>query len=238
MTAMTTTRRSAAVMLAGAAGAVLVATPAAAHVTIYPHIVDEESVPRVEFRVPNERATAATTGLTVQFPQETPVPMVWLAPVPGWSAEVTYAELEAPVTGPHGEEITEVVDSVTWTADDPAHAIGPGEFGEFPVSMGPVPAVDELFFPAVQEYADGEVVRWIEQPTEDVADPSHPAPALHPVAGDGGGHGGHGEDETEEAHAAGGDGTAGVWFGAAGLLAGLVAFVLAGLAYLRTRAES
>jgi periplasmic copper chaperone A len=120
--------------------------------------------------------------------------------------------------------------------------IKPGQFQEFPVSAGPLPATDKLVFKALQTYSDGNVVRWIEEPGADGKEPEHPAPVLklkpkattspspgvEPVAGSG------------DSGAAGGDaesasGSAGLLFGVAGLVAGLAGFVLGGLAFLRTR---
>lgn len=56
-----------------------------------------------------------------------------------------------------GEEVTEAVDSVTWTGG----SIEPGEFDEFGFSIRTPDDAGELEFPALQTYEGGEVVRWI-----------------------------------------------------------------------------
>jgi uncharacterized protein YcnI len=77
----------------------------------------------------------------------------------------------------HGTQISEVVSVITWTATEGA-AVKPGEFQEFPVSMGRIPDnVDQLVFKALQTYSDGTVVRWIEEPKDGV-ELEHPAPVL------------------------------------------------------------
>ena len=82
-----------------------------------------------------------------------------------------------PVTA-HGENITDVVTRIVWTAAA-GNGIKPGEFDEFEVSAGPLPDVETLTFKALQTYADGEVVRWIEEPAAGGHEPEHPAPVLH-----------------------------------------------------------
>jgi hypothetical protein len=76
----------------------------------------------------------------------------------------------------NGSPLTEVVGQITWTATGDA-AIKSGQFQEFPVSMGPLPKVDQMVFKALQTYSDGTVVRWIEEPAAG-AEPQKPAPVL------------------------------------------------------------
>ena len=71
---------------------------------------------------------------------------------------MTKVSLNPPIES-HGRTITEAVGTVTWTADRGTR-IGPGEFVDFPLSLGPLPEVDRLVLPAVQTYDDGEVVAW------------------------------------------------------------------------------
>jgi hypothetical protein len=91
-----------------------------------------------------------------------------------------------------GEEATEAVSRITWAGG----RIGPGEFDEFDVSMGPLPDdTDELVFKALQTYDNGEVVRWIEEPGPGGEEPEFPAPVLRLTAAEG-------ENGGEEASAA------------------------------------
>ena len=74
--------------------------------------------------------------------------------------------------------LTEAVRTVTWTAN-PGTRIGPGEFLDFPLSLGPLPTgVDELALPAVQTYDDGEVVAWDQPMNPDGSEPERPAPTV------------------------------------------------------------
>ncbi|MGH9036128.1 MAG: DUF1775 domain-containing protein, partial [Acidimicrobiia bacterium] len=53
------------------------------------------------------------------------------------------------------------------------------------ISGGPLPDdVDQMTFKAVQTYASGEIVRWIEEATAGGEEPDFPAPVLHLVAGE------------------------------------------------------
>nr|WP_243766808.1 DUF1775 domain-containing protein [Streptomyces sp. GC420] len=55
----------------------------------------------------------------------------------------------------------------------------PREFHEFDVSVGPLPEDgDRMVFKALQTCGTGQVVRWIEVPGKDGAEPEHPAPVL------------------------------------------------------------
>ena len=90
--------------------------------------------------------------------------------------------LDEPVDA-FGEEVTEVVDTVTWSGGP----IGPGEFDTFSLSVGPLPDdVDELAFATIQTYSSGEEVAWIEATPEGGEEPEHPAPVLRLVGRRGG----------------------------------------------------
>lgn len=229
-----------------AAGAVAVATPASAHVTINPGDATVGERARVDIRVPNESDSATTVALEVHFPEDPPIASVSVGKVTGWSAEIAYRELAEPIEGDHGAPITEVVETITWTAVDPAAEIAPGEFGEFPVALGTLPQADQLFFPTLQTYSDGEIARWIEEPAGGT-EPESPAPSLTlaaasdtPDSDGNGAAGGQGETGDEQPEAAGGDDDsgsgAGTWLGLAGLVAGLAGLALGGIAFTRTRA--
>jgi len=176
------------------AGLVLIASPAWAHVTINPNEAAQGGFTAVSFRVPNERDDSGTTSLTVEFPADHPIRSVSVKPKAGWTVSVDREPLAEPVGGEGGDEITEAVSRITWTGG----RIGPGEFDEFDVSMGPLPDdTDELVFGALQTYESGEVVRWIEPTPANGSEPEFPAPVLKLVAG-GDEHGGA-EDADERA---------------------------------------
>jgi uncharacterized protein YcnI len=174
---MSTKRLTCLGLLGAAALALLSAAPAAAHVTVQPGEATKGGYAKLAFRVPNESETAGTIKLEVSFPQDTPLSSVRTRPMAGWTAEVRKEKLATPVRS--GErEITEAVRSVTWTAQ-PGVRIGPDEFTEFEVSVGPLPGADRLLLPATQTYDDGEVVVWDVPPaTHGGEEAEHPAPVL------------------------------------------------------------
>ncbi|WP_433347974.1 YcnI family copper-binding membrane protein [Micromonospora sp. CA-111912] len=234
-------RRSAtaAVLALGVAAVVLgVAAPASAHVSVNPKEATQGGYGRFAFRVPNESDEASTTKVEVVLPENAPVGSVSTMPVPGWTVAMEKRKVDPPVQV-HGSEVTEAVSKITWTATGDA-AVKPGQFQEFPVSMGPLPEVDTMVFKALQTYSDGNVVRWIEEPSAAGAEePDKPAPVLTltaaaPSAGASApavAAAGADDDDDDS------DGGAGTAFGVAGLVAGLAGLALGGLAFARTRRE-
>jgi periplasmic copper chaperone A len=181
--------------------------------------------------VPTESDTAGTVKLQVTLPADHPISSVRTTPRPGWTATMSKTPLNPPVEV-NGRTLTEVVTSVTWTAD-PGTRIGPGEFAEFPLSLGPLPTgVDQLVLPAVQTYDDGEVVAWDQPPAADGSEPERPAPvvALTPAS----------DEEAATAAAGGADPGSGTdstarWLGGAGLLVGALGLGFGAGATLRGR---
>jgi uncharacterized protein YcnI len=225
------------------AGAVVVALgiagPAFAHVTVNPDAATQGGYGRVAFRVPNESDTASTTKLEVVLPEDAPVASVSTMPVPGWTVAVEKRKLATPLEV-HGSQVTEVVGRLTWTAAA-GGGVKPGEFQEFPVSMGPLPEKDQMIFKVLQTYSDGEVSRWIDEPVAGGEEPESPAPVLKLTKG--GDDAAPAADPTVGAVPASGDDSdsgsgAAMGLGIAGLIAGVVGLVLGGLAFLRTRSSS
>jgi periplasmic copper chaperone A len=219
-----------------AGGALLgAATPALAHVTAQPAQAEQGDYAVIALRVPTESDTAGTVKLQVTLPTDTPINSVRTTPRPGWTATLTKVPLNPPVER-NGRTLTEAINTVTWTAD-PGTRIGPGEFADFPLSLGPLPEVDRLVLPAVQTYDDGEVVAWDQAPSPDGAEPERPAPtvSLSPAAV------APGEPAAApvaavqpSVPAAAGDPTA-RWLGGAGLLLGALGLGLGAGSLLRHR---
>ena len=150
-----------------AAGSVCAGAPARAHVRAVSPEAARNEVAVVTFTVPNESETgSATTGLTVQLPDVT---AVYTEAKPGWTARL------------NTNTAAGTVRSVTWTADSRA-GIGRAEFGLFRLSMK-LPDADTVSFPAAQQYADGTVVVWDEDPLPDGTEPEHPAAVLKLASG-------------------------------------------------------
>ncbi|MDV6010884.1 YcnI family protein [Haloechinothrix sp. LS1_15] len=187
-------------VLAGAisVAGLLAATPAMAHVTAhtYGDTPEQEGYGAVTLRVPNEDPDHGTIGLELTIPEEYAIPSVRTKPVPGWSAEVITTELDEPVAGPHGSEVTEIVTGIVWEAE-PGNEISAGmtEYQEFAFSAGPLPGdTSELVLPAAQVYEGGDVVDWdAPPPAEGEDEPSHPAPVV-PLAEPGDDGHGHSHD--------------------------------------------
>jgi uncharacterized protein YcnI len=228
------------VVLAGAAAAALgalgLAAPAAAHVTVNPTEAVQGGYARLAFRVPNESATAQTTKVEVVLPADQPISSVSVMPVPGWTVDVQRRKLDKPVPTGHGGELTEVVSQLTWVATGPDTAVRQGQFVEFPVSVGPLPNVDQLVFKALQTYSDGRIVRWIEEPAPGAAEPEYPAPVLKlkPKAAPSAGADRQVAAGTTPVAGSGRDGTA-TGIAVAGLVAGLAGLVTGALALHRSR---
>jgi uncharacterized protein YcnI len=234
-------RRTATAAAALALGAVVIgvlglATPASAHVTVNPVEATQGGYGRLAFRVPTESDTASTTAVEVTLPENAPIASVSTMPVPGWTVAIEKRKV-APPLEVHGSQVTEAVSKITWTATGDA-AIKPGQFQEFPVSMGPLPSVDRMVFKTVQRYSDGTAVRWIEEPPAGGGEaPNDPAPVLKllpaataatPSAADP-----SGAAPTPQPAAA--NNSAALGLGVAGLVAGLAGLLLGGLAFARTR---
>jgi uncharacterized protein YcnI len=156
------------------------AAGAGAHVTVHPG-TEKKSASDVllTFTVPNEETSGATvTKLELDLPATTPLLGVRAQTMPGWTAGVTSTKLAKPVTTDDGQ-ITEAVSQVVWTANDPASAVGPDEFGAFTILVGTLPSnTSKVVFKAVQTYSDGTVTSWIEPVVKGTPAPEHPTPIL------------------------------------------------------------
>lgn len=188
------TTLSAATVAAGAGLLLALAAPlaASAHVTVSPNTASAGSYALVTVKVPNESATAVTDRLEIELPADAPFSSVSYVPVAGWDAELVRETLPEPVTV-GGNEITEAVTSIVWTAR-PGSEIASGQLQLFPVSLGPVPDVDKIVFAAHQGYSDGTVVSWTE--TTDGAE--HPAPILYVNEAPASGHHGPADEHAQE----------------------------------------
>jgi uncharacterized protein YcnI len=168
--------RGAVVVATSVAVAIVGAAPALAHVTAQPGQAPQGGYAVVSFRVPDESDTAGTIKLQIMLPTDHPVTSVRTTPIPGWTAAVAKTTLNPPAQV-NGNAVTEAIGSVTWTAN-PGVRINPGEYLDFPLSLGPLPTgVGQIAIPAVQTYDNGEVVSW-DQPSTGGAEPERPAPVV------------------------------------------------------------
>ena len=155
------------------------ALPASAHVTVSADHAVKGGYATLTFKVPTEEDNANTTKLEVDFPADHPFASVSTQQKSGWTIEVAKAALATPLTNDDGQQVTERVASVTWTAKGTDAAIHPDQFDTFPISVGPLPTdTDTLTFKALQTYSNGDLVRWIEQSAPGGPEPEHPAPSV------------------------------------------------------------
>jgi uncharacterized protein YcnI len=153
--------------LCAVAAALVFTSVAAAHVTLNPGEWEAGGFARFAVRVPNERDNADTIEVTVRFPQS--IISASFQPMPGWKRTIEMEPLDQPIDE-EGEQITEHIASVTWSGGK----IAPGEFEEFGISFRvPETPGEDLVFPSLQTYSNGEVVRWIGPP-----DAESPAPIV------------------------------------------------------------
>lgn len=145
--------------------AALVALPAiaGAHVEIAPDsTLSADGTITATLTVPNECVKSETTSLDLNFPTTPVVTKLTVAPVVGWTSTVDQATATAPVT-----KMT-LVGSLTG-ADEKTFAL----------TLAGVPAgTDSIKFTALQNCANGDVIRWVEPTPAGGAEPEFPAPVL------------------------------------------------------------
>jgi uncharacterized protein YcnI len=160
LTLLATTVAAIALALAGAAQA---------HVTVHPNALPAGGFTVININVPNERDNASTTKVDVQFPAG--VFSASAGVLPGWKGRVVTRKLSKPVEIEPGFSVSSRVDRIVFSGG----RIGPGQFLSFPVSIlvpdGKPGAL--LTFKALQTYSNGEIVRWIGNPSAD-----EPAPQV------------------------------------------------------------
>lgn len=235
-----------------AAGGIVVATaaaPASAHVTVTPDTTAAGSYAVLTFSVGHGCEGSPTTALEIAMPEQ--VLQVTPTRNPLWTVEKVSERLDEPATDAHGNEVTERVAQVVYTARTP---LEDGYRDTFELSLQLPDAEGEtLTFPVVQKCEQGET-GWVETPAEgqDPEELERPAPALTITAAGESGHGADtatdeedtdsdGAETSTESGAAGesdeseesGDGLA-----VAGLAAGIVGILVGGLALARSGRSS
>lgn len=155
--------------------AMLASTATFAHITLETSETHADSYHKIVFRLPHGCEGSPTTGIRIRIPQG--VISVKPQPKPGWELATSKETLAEPVTGPHGNRITEVVTEVSWHGGPLPDA----HYDEFAlhVRLPATQAETTLHFPTVQECVQG-VHRWIEVPEagKSSGDYKSPAPAL------------------------------------------------------------
>jgi periplasmic copper chaperone A len=189
------------IVLATGAAALMLAAPAAAHITIDPAEGPNDGFATVGFQVPHGCEESPTTRVRIQIPPS--VPSVTPGRNPFWNLQTKEGpkdEVEL-----HGETITRGVSEVTYTAKTP---LPPHELDVLTLSLK-LPAGeagDVVYFPTIQECAEGRT-RWIQVPAEGESgeELESPAPSITLAAAEGG-HGAAAEEGEDGAAAEGGEG--------------------------------
>jgi uncharacterized protein YcnI len=164
----------------GVALAVALAAPAAAHVSIEEDEVAAGSSAIVTFAFSHGCEGSPTTQLRIQMPETIPT----VAPTinANWDVEKVTETLDTPIEGAHGEQITERVSEVVYTARTPVED-GFRDTFELSLTVPEDAAGETIYFPTIQTCESGETA-WIEIPAEgqDAEELESPAPGVEVVA--------------------------------------------------------
>lgn len=124
-----------------AVAALAIPAVALAHAVVFPRTSAPGAYEKYVLRVPNEKDTATTTRVEIQFPAA--VRVISFGDVAGWQLQVR-------------RDSTARIAGATWTG-----SLLPERFIEFPfVAVNPSEET-RLVWPVYQTYSDGERVGWI-----------------------------------------------------------------------------
>ena len=169
----TSLRRAAGALMVGGVLAIVTSPSAIAHVDAQLDGAGPGGFGVITLGVPTEAAKPATTKVAVRIPDDTPMRTVRPQPLAGWTVDVTKRKIDPPLYKDDGTPVTEVVDTVTWTATGPG--IPTGQFAQFALYAGPLPDADSLALPTTQTFTDGTTEVWNE-PASGGEKPKFPVP--------------------------------------------------------------
>jgi len=229
-----------AALVGGIAGVVTLTGPAQADVTVDPAVGAQGGAGKLTFRVTNTHPSATLESVELSIPDSMPIAEVYPLSVNDWAPKTNLRPLTEPMTGVHGSRVTDVVTSIVWIAVK-GRGAKPGAIADLPVSLGPLPVVDQVAFIVTEKYSDGTAVRNDAVPTPGASAPSQRAAAvLKLIPNPAGAHGAETEaappaadDAADGADASEGGGSMQWWLVALGLIAGLVG----GLVLARSRGK-
>jgi uncharacterized protein YcnI len=150
---------------AGAALALLVlASPAAANVTLLPSPTTQGDAANLTFRVSNDSAAATINRIEVQLPEDQPIAEVYPLSTDNWAPQITTRKVATPLPSLHGSgSVTDATTAVTWTAM-PGLELKPGQSVDLTVAAGPLPNSPQLVIGIIVTRSDGVVERWTRAP--------------------------------------------------------------------------
>lgn len=221
------------------------ALAADAHVSVSADTTAAGSYALLTFGVPHGCDGSATTKIAIKIPDQ--ITSVTPTVNPNWDVQKVAETLNPPLTDDDGDQITERVDQVVYTAKTPL----PADLRDALVLSLQIPDVagQTLSFPIIQTCEVGETA-WIEQEVAGQPEPAHPAPSIEVTAAAGDDHHGAGTTATVTSGsvepaptggaqvttaAASDSGSSGNGLAIAGLVAGVVGIVVGGIALARTR---
>jgi uncharacterized protein YcnI len=146
------------ILTATALGALALPAAASAGVTVQPDAAPAGKFTRLDVRVPTERGVA-TKRVVLELPPG--FAFASFQPTAGWKIRMTQRELVTPLTI-DGQSIDHEIAKISWTAETKADQIPPGGFQDFGLAVR-IPDGEpgaKLTFNALQEYADGDIVRF------------------------------------------------------------------------------
>ena len=207
-------------------GALALAAPASAHVSVSPSTTAAGGYAILTFSVPHGCDGSPTTKVAISIPEE--ITSVTPTRNPLWDVVVNQKRLAEPITDAHGNTVTKRDATVVYTAKEPLPD-GYRDAFELSVQLPEDPGAT-LTFPTVQTCEKGESA-WIEVAADgqDAEELELPAPAVTVTAAEGDGHGEDAEPvaaEPAESSDDGGSSTLSIValvFGMAGLVMGLAA---------------
>ncbi|WP_083451493.1 YcnI family copper-binding membrane protein [Leucobacter celer] len=170
------------------------AASAHAHVGASPNTNEAGAYAVVTLSVPHGCDASPTTKVAIQIPDG--INAVTPTRNSFYTVEKTMEQLDTPITDAHGNEVTERVAEVVYTASTPLPADQRDVF-ELSLQLPEEAAGSMLYFPAVQTCEEGELA-WVQIPA-DGQDPHElelPAPGFEVVAASGDSHG-HGDEASE-----------------------------------------
>jgi uncharacterized protein YcnI len=229
---------------ATAAIALLLASPASAHVTVTPSSAAAGAYTIATFSVGHGCEASPTTSIEIQVPES--VLSVTPTRTSFYDVEKTMVDLDEPIADSHGNEVTERVGSIVYTSRTP---LPDGIRDTFELSFQVPDAEGEtLTFPTIQTCEEGETA-WTEVAADgqDSDELDSPAPAFEILPASGSdGHGGGTADqaadtsgeETEAAATTATEAEDSSMLGWVGLGAGLLGLLAGGAALARTRTTS
>jgi len=206
------------------------AAAAQAHVTVNADTAEAGAYSVLTVSVPHGCDGSATTKVAIQIPDG--INAVTPTRNSFYTVEKTMEQLETPITDSHGNEVTERVAEVVYTASTPLPADQRDVF-ELSLQLPEDAAGETLYFPTVQTCEQGESA-WVQIPA-DGQDPHElelPSPAVEVLAASETGHGDEAAEETsatEESAQGGTDQTplvvTSLVVGGLGLIAGVIALI-------------